>query len=64
MPIIVKLDCGHRIVLLQTAPDPADGPPSIPAVLYPLDDDNSIGEGDAMTCVVCEETRIVTELAA
>lgn len=61
MPIIVKLDCGHRVVLLQTA---RDTPTDLPSVLYPLDDDNSIGEGDAMTCVVCEETGIVTELAA
>jgi hypothetical protein len=63
MSLLLTLDpCGHRQMLVEVGENPPTIP-DLPWVLYPMDADeaNSIQPGNAMTCITCDETKIVRQ---
>lgn len=63
MRMLLNLSCGDQMELLTADEIPSDLRPS---VLYPIgdmiDDENGIEIGNAMTCVTCDTTQIVTAI--
>lgn len=57
MSFTVAMDCGHDMEII----DASESTPLFgPWITYPLDDGNSIDNGDKMTCVTCNEIQTVT----
>jgi hypothetical protein len=57
MSFTVAMDCGHDMEVIGASESP---PLFGPWTFFPLDDGDSIGSGDEMTCITCNKTQTVT----
>jgi hypothetical protein len=48
-------DCTHQQVLSERG----DPEPVLPWVFYPVDDQDEIEPGNAMTCITCDASRVI-----
>lgn len=56
--LIAFEECKHNQILMEVG-ESIPATVLVPFTLYPLDADNSVEPGDAMTCITCNDTRTV-----
>jgi len=55
----VGYDCEHAVNLVAPYQTP---PTNEPYIMYPLIDEHPVDIGDEMTCITCDQTRIITKI--
>ncbi len=57
----IGYDCGHAVNLITPNTVP---PENEVYVLYPIIDEHPVEIGDEMTCVTCDQVRMITKIYA